>query len=486
MTVLSERQVMSRAAAVPSRGLGLVAPIAAVLDLVVVAVACLLGVVARNALPFFEPSAGIVSHAALVAPFLIVGWPLALVVSGAYRIDAFGAGTDEFKRVFNASLCAAGLLCIGCYLLRFQLSRGFFVLTFVLGIPALLAGRLAVRKALHRLRLKGALQERVLIVGGPVHVDEIADVLRRERWLGYQVVGALTPAGIAGEATAAGVPVIGAADILSMRAQVADIDVLFLAGGAGISGSDLRRMVWDLEEQDVQLVMAPSMTEVDGNRVRVQPVAGLPLVHVAPPTWTGATRVGKRLFDVVGSAFGLLLISPLLVLIALRIKLHDGGPVLFRQIRVGRDGERFACLKFRTMVVDAEERLAELQQQIGFEGGLFKMEDDPRITGPGRWLRRFSLDELPQLFNVLRGEMSLVGPRPPLPSEVDTYDDDALRRLHIRPGMTGLWQVSGRSNLTFEEAVRLDLFYVDNWSMVQDLAILARTLGAVLARNGAY
>jgi exopolysaccharide biosynthesis polyprenyl glycosylphosphotransferase len=326
----------------------------------------------------------------------------------------------------------------------------------------------------------------VLIVGGPVHVDEIAHVLQRERWLGYQVVGALTPAGIAGEATAAGVPVIGAADILSMRAQVADIDVLFLAGGAGISGADLRRMVWDLEEQDVQLVMAPSMTEVDGNRVRVQPVAGLPLVHLAPPTWTGAVRVGKRLFDVLGSGFGLLLISPLLLLIALRIKLHDGGPVLFRQTRVGRDGKEFACLKFRTMVVDAEERLAALHLLTGFEGGLFKMEDDPRITRPGRWLRRFSLDELPQLFNVLHGEMSLVGPRPPLPSEVEAYDNDALRRLHIRPGMTGLWQVSGRSNLTFEEAVRLDLFYVDNWSMVQDLTILAKTVGAVLARNGAY
>lgn len=455
------------------------------LDLIVVAVACLLGVVARNALPFFESAAGVVSHAAVVAPFLIVGWPLALVLSGAYRIDVFGAGTDEFKSVFNASLCAAGVLGIGCYLLRFQLSRGFFVLTFALGIPALLVGRLVVRKALHRLRLRGALQERVLIVGGPVHVDEIAAVLHRERWLGYHVVGALTPAGIVGEETAAGVPVIGAADMLSMRAQVADIDVLFLAGGTGISGSDLRRMVWNLEEQDVHLVMAPNMTEVDGNRLRVQPVAGLPLVHLAPPTWSGATRVGKRLFDVLGSGLGLMLISPLLLLIALRIKLHDGGPVLFRQTRVGRNSEEFACLKFRTMVVDAEERLADLQQQVGFDGGLFKMEDDPRVTRPGRWLRRFSLDELPQLLNVLRGEMSLVGPRPPLPSEVEAYDDDALRRLHIRPGMTGLWQVSGRSNLTFEEAVRLDLFYVDNWSMVQDLMILAKTVGAVLAREGA-
>ena len=215
-------------------------------------------------------------------------------------------------------------------------------------------------------------------------------------------------------------------------------------------------------------------------------MGGLPLIHIEPPTWSDASRWGKRTFDLVGSSLLILAFAPLLAFTALQVKAHDRGPVFFRQIRTGKDGEAFSCLKFRTMCVDAEARLAALHAQTGYTGGLFKMQDDPRVTRPGRWLRRFSIDELPQLFNVWRGDMSLVGPRPPLPIEVEKYDADASRRLHVRPGMTGLWQVSGRSDLTYAEAIRLDLYYVDNWSMVQDLAILTRTLGAVLASRGAY
>jgi lipopolysaccharide/colanic/teichoic acid biosynthesis glycosyltransferase len=182
----------------------------------------------------------------------------------------------------------------------------------------------------------------------------------------------------------------------------------------------------------------------------------------------------------------LIAIFPLLVLISLRIKRNDNGPVLFRQTRIGRDGQQFSCLKFRTMVTDAEQILFKLHTEQGYEEGLFKMKDDPRVTVPGRWLRRYSLDELPQLINVLRGEMSLVGPRPPLPQEVARYDDDTHRRLRVRPGMTGLWQVSGRSDLSWSEAIRLDLYYVDNWSMMQDLSILGKTVGAVVGSRGAY
>jgi lipopolysaccharide/colanic/teichoic acid biosynthesis glycosyltransferase len=189
---------------------------------------------------------------------------------------------------------------------------------------------------------------------------------------------------------------------------------------------------------------------------------------------------------VVGSLALLTAFAPLFAVAALWIKPHDRGPVLFAQERAGRDATTFRCLKLRTMVVDAEARLAELHAQTGYDGGLFKLADDPRVTRPGRWLRRYSIDELPQLVNVLRGEMSLVGPRPPLPTEVAQYERDTTRRLRVRPGMTGLWQVSGRSDLAFDEAVRLDLYYVDNWSMVQDLAILFRTLGAVLGSRGAY
>jgi exopolysaccharide biosynthesis polyprenyl glycosylphosphotransferase len=225
---------------------------------------------------------------------------------------------------------------------------------------------------------------------------------------------------------------------------------------------------------------------VSSERIRVRPVAGLPLLHLDRPRSQDALRWAKRTFDIIGSATMLAIGAPLMLWAAWQIKRHDGGPVLFRQTRVGRDGDYFTCLKFRSMVLDAESALAELHGEVGYEDGLFKMQRDPRITKPGQWIRRFSIDELPQLVNVLRGHMSLVGPRPPLPLEVDRYTLMQSRRLRVRPGMTGLWQVSGRSDLSWTESIRLDLYYVDNWSMIQDLIILARTMGAVLSSRGAY
>jgi exopolysaccharide biosynthesis polyprenyl glycosylphosphotransferase len=232
--------------------------------------------------------------------------------------------------------------------------------------------------------------------------------------------------------------------------------------------------------------MAPGVTDVSSERIRVRPVAGLPLLHLDRPRHQDALRWAKRTFDLVGSSLLLVLVSPLLAFAAWKIKRFDGGPVLFRQIRVGRDGEFFTCLKLRSMVVDAEQALPELHTVAGYDEGLFKLAQDPRITKPGQWIRRFSVDELPQLVNVLRGDMSLVGPRPPLPSEVDRYTLTQARRLRVRPGMTGLWQVSGRSDLSWTESIRLDLYYVDNWSMIQDVVILVRTVGAVLSSRGAY
>jgi exopolysaccharide biosynthesis polyprenyl glycosylphosphotransferase len=234
------------------------------------------------------------------------------------------------------------------------------------------------------------------------------------------------------------------------------------------------------------VIVAPSVTDVARERVRIRPVGGLPLVHIDPPSAARASRWGKRTFDFVGSLGLIMLMSPVFFWAALQIKLHDRGPVFFRQNRIGKNGDEFSCLKFRTMVTNAEERLAELHRHTGHTVGLFKMKDDPRVTSPGRWLRRYSMDELPQLLNVLRGQMSLVGPRPPLPSEVAHYSEDTRRRLRVRPGMTGLWQVSGRSDLSWAEAVRLDLYYVDNWSMLQDLSILGKTFGAVVRSRGAY
>ena len=456
------------------------------LDLVVIVLAAVIAVLVRRDVPLIDSSVDVTDAAASAIPFMAPAWIASLALLGAYKVDVFGVGLDEYKRVLNASLLAAGLAGVGCYLARFPLSRGFFLILFGVGIPALLLSRRLLRGLLHSARRHGSLRQRVLIAGSRAHVDDIARVLTREPWLGYEVVGALTPEyDVAGE-TPGGVPVLGNSTEATSVARLQRADLLVIAGGALGSAAQLRRMVWSLEEASVGVIVAPGVTDISSERVTVRPVGGLPLVHIDPPTWSDASRWGKRTFDLLGAGALVLAFSPLMLFIALRVWAHDRGPVFFQQVRTGRRGEEFGCLKFRTMVPDAEARLAELHAQQGFEGGLFKMREDPRITGPGRWLRRLSLDELPQLFNVLRGEMSLVGPRPPLPTEVETYDDDTSRRLHVRPGMTGLWQVSGRSDLTWSEAVRLDLYYVDNWSMVQDIVILARTLNAVLASRGAY
>ncbi|MDN4174537.1 sugar transferase [Nocardioides sp. SOB77] len=456
------------------------------LDAALIAGAVLLAVVGRKSFGIFPSPADVSERLGTFGPLMVLGWIGTLALSGAYSDSVFGAGTDEYKRVFNGSMVAAALVGVGCFFADYPLSRGFYFLAFAIGIPGLLLGRALVRSALHQARRRGSLLHRVLIAGSPAHVDEIAAVLRRERWLGYRVVGALTPAHYLEEETRSGIPVLGNSDDITSVVLESGADVVFIAGGALGSATQMRRLAWDLEHERVQVVVAPSVTDVSGERVRVRPVGGLPLMHIDPPRATDASRWGKRLFDVVGSAGLILAFSPIFIVAALQIKLHDRGPVLFRQTRVGQDGREFACLKFRTMVVDAEERLRELHATQGYEAGLFKMKDDPRITKPGRWLRRLSIDELPQLFNVLIADMSLVGPRPPLPLEVARYEGDTVRRLRVRPGMTGLWQVSGRSDLSWSEAVRLDLYYVDNWSMMQDLSILAKTFGAVFGSRGAY
>lgn len=484
MTLLSVRNTHDLGT--PSRALRYLPVSALVLDLAIVTSVGLVAVWGRLRLPLFETSADVSSSLDVVGPLVVVGWLAVIAVFGGYRNDVFGAGTDEYKRVLNASLVTAGLVGVGCYMAKFQLSRGFFVLLFGLGIPTLVLGRFLLRRAVHKARARGLLQYRVVIAGTPSHIDEIAAVLSRESWLGYHVVGALTPGVDRVTETHSGIPVLGSCDDVTAIARDHRADVIFFAGGALSSAAQLRRFAWDLEKADVQVVVAPSVTDISGERVRVRPVGGLPLMHLDPPRSTDAARWGKRLFDLAGSIGLLILFSPVFAVAAVRIRLHDGGPVFFHQTRTGRDGKEFDCLKLRTMVPDAEERLPALIEASQFEGGLFKMKEDPRITRPGRWLRRYSLDELPQLINVVRGDMSLVGPRPPLPREVSSYEADALRRLRVRPGMTGLWQVSGRSDLSWSEAVRLDLYYVDNWSMLQDLNILFKTCGAVLGRRGAY
>jgi exopolysaccharide biosynthesis polyprenyl glycosylphosphotransferase len=485
MTLL-DGGVRRRVWADTSRSARLVPLLACGVDLAVLALSGLAAVLGRQHIALFAPRDDVVEIVTLAAVPLLLGWMAMLRAVGAYSPDLFGAGTEEYKRVVRASLLGAGLIGIGCYLTDFPLSRGFFILAFCLGTTMLVLGRLVLRRSLQRTRERGHLRENVIIAGDPRHIDDLAAVLRREAWLGYTVLGALTTSGAGPVETEAGIPVLGRTSNAAAVIEAANAEVVIFAEGAFGSSNELRRIMWALERLPVQAIVVPSLTDVSSQRLKVRPVAGLPLVHLGSPRALQASRWAKRVFDVVGGTCLLVALTPLLVSTALAIKLHDGGPVLFRQVRIGRDGHPFRCLKFRSMVVDAERRLADLVVDHERSSLLFKMVNDPRITRPGRWIRRFSLDELPQLWNVVRGQMSLVGPRPPLPDEVARYEDDMNRRLRVRPGMTGLWQVSGRSDLSWDETVRLDLYYVDNWSMMQDMAILARTLSAVVSSRGAY
>lgn len=459
-------------------------------DAVAILVGLLLGAKLRTSLPVLDNADDVTELVSLVGPLILVGWLLALFFFGNYSTKLMGAGTDEYRNCVNASVVSAGLAGVLLYLAKVPLSRAYFIIVFAIGIPLLLLGRFVLRRLLHRWRQSGLFRQRVLVAGDQTHIDEITAVLHRETWLGYRVIGALYPSKLIpkGETTKLGIPYVGPAEEAAHLADAAQADVLIIASRAFGNSLDLRRTQWALEHMHVQVVVAPAITDISRERVSVRPVAGLPLVHLDRPQGLEASRWAKRFFDLSIGTLALIGVSPLMLVGYLAVKLHDRGPVLFRQARVGRDGEKFMMLKFRSMVVDAEAQLVHLRDlnESDDEGVLFKMSDDPRITKPGRWMRRYSIDELPQLFNVLKGDMSLVGPRPALPHEVEKYDEHVMRRLRVRPGITGLWQVSGRSDLSWEETVRLDLYYVDNWSLLRDLTIMSRTLSAVLRSDGAY
>ncbi|MFC5727463.1 MULTISPECIES: sugar transferase [Nocardioides] len=484
MTVLERTRLI--AGSEPSRTLRYLPGSVLAVDVVALAVTALLATLGRERLTIFSRAWGAHEELGVVATIAIVAWIGIIAVAGGYRRDLFGSGSDEFKRVVNASLVTAGVLGVGCYLAKYDFSRGFFLLAFAIGPLLLLLGRFSARKALHALRRRGFLQARVLVAGSARRVDEVTQVLRREKWLGYSVLGAVTPAVEPLEETATGVPVLGDKENVVEIGRAHGADIIFFAGGTSTSAAEMNQHLWALEGHGIDVVVAPSLQEVSQQRLSLRPIGGLPLIHVDQPTWVSAGRIGKRIFDVVGSFLLILALSPILLVAATQIFLHDRGPLLFKHYRIGRNGKRFGCLKFRTMVVNAEAMVKDLQVETGQQALLFKLKNDPRVTKPGHWLRRFSVDELPQLLNVLRGDMSLVGPRPQVQGEVDLYQGAMERRLLVRPGMTGLWQVSGRNDLTPEEAMRLDVYYVDNWSMMQDISILLRTFTAVTSSRGAY
>ncbi len=411
-------------------------------------------------------------------------WLLLFYLYGLYEPRQVLGPVNEFKQVFHGVVAGAVAIFVGAALFKTDIARGWVLLAMVMGFVMVGGERLAVRKTLHFMRRRGGDATRTIVLGANHEGRTVARTLEREGWLGYKVVGFVDDDVPEGELSD-GHWIIGPTSQLKELIEEKRATLVLIAASA-FDTTRLNRLFWELQDVDVDLQITSGTIDLLASRMIVQSVAGVPLLYVRRTGMDKVQRTMKRTLDLVGSALGLLVLSPFLVVVALWVKRDSEGSAFFTQTRVGRDGKQFVCWKFRTMVHDAEEKRAELEHLSEGPGLLFKLKEDPRITAAGKVLRRYSLDELPQLWNVLRGEMSLVGPRPALPLEVEQYDDWVRNRLKVKPGMTGLWQVSGRTETSFSDYVRYDLFYIQNWSLSLDLWILWRTLRAVLSAEGAH
>jgi exopolysaccharide biosynthesis polyprenyl glycosylphosphotransferase len=422
-----------------------------------------------------------------ISATIIVCWLVALFAFGVHDSRVIGVGASEYRRIVNASGTAFGLLAIVFVVLNVDIARGYFLLALPLGTVSLLTVHWLWRRWLVSQRTHDHYLCRALIVGELDDVGYVIRQIQQKSGAGYNVVGAVVSDVDAHSVTTGQkpVPVLGMHEVAKVARNVG-ADTVIIAGQPKGGANFIRNLAWQLEGTATDLVLASQLTDVAGPRIHFRPVEGLPLIHVEIPQFEGGKHVLKRAFDIVASGAGIVLLAPMFLVIALLIKLEDGGPVFFRQERVGRNQHTFKMVKFRSMVTTAETDLATLVEKNQGNGLLFKLKDDPRVTGVGRVIRKYSLDEFPQLWNVLIGEMSLVGPRPPLPREVESYESHVARRLYIKPGLTGMWQVNGRSDLSWDESVRLDLYYVENWSLTGDLMIVWRTVKVLLKPVGAY
>lgn len=413
---------------------------------------------------------------------IVLLWLLALALNDTRSDRVIGVGTIEYKRIFDASFMLFGGIAIVAFLFQVALARGYLLVSFPVGILALFLERWIWRRWLGRKRGQGEYSARVLLVGSERSVIHVARELRRSPSAGYNVVGACMPAGrTVTSVRGTDIPVLGNVNSVQRALMVSDADTVVIASTEELGPAKVKEISWSLEAGRHHLVLAPGIADVAGPRIHTRPVAGLPLIHVETPRFSSGQRFLKRTLDIVASILLVTVLSPLMIALAVIVKATSEGPVLFAQTRIGRHGREFRMLKFRSMVRDAEAHLAELEARRDHGNEImFKMREDPRVTPVGRVMRRFSLDELPQLFNVIAGSMSLVGPRPPLPREVDQYADHVHRRFLVKPGITGLWQVSGRSTLSWDDTVRLDLSYVENWTLLGDLIILFKTFRAAL------
>ena len=426
------------------------------------------------------------------APFLAtalacLGWLALLAIAGAYRPRTLSSGNDQYRRVLSSSVRAIATVAVINFFLELAVSRLLVVVSFTLVCAFTLLGRYAIRRSLHRRRGTGLDSYSVLAVGARPEVERLVRHFQRATWAGLQVGAACFTDDQRGPLVVDGQRIDDAGSAEGLVAALADRGASVVAvTGAGTSTQLVQHLAWQLEGRGVDLLVAPDLADVAGPRIRSEPVAGLPLLFVDEPRLTHPARLVKGVLERSIALVLLLLLTPLFVVLALAVKLTSSGPVMYKQQRVGRDGQLFTMWKLRTMVEGAHDHRSAIDDLDDGAGPLFKVREDPRLTRIGGFLRRHSLDELPQLVHVVTGTMALVGPRPPLQSEVDVYEDHVRRRMLVKPGLTGLWQISGRSDLDWDEAVRLDLYYVDNWSVSMDLAIMAKTFVTIVRGDGAY
>lgn len=422
----------------------------------------------------------------LTSTLIAGGWLLALQLFGSRDPSVLGTGAAEYRRIADATVRVFGVIAILSLIFQIEFGRFYLLLALPAGLAMLILARVLWRRWLRAKRRSGEFLQTAIVIGDRGKTEHIAREILREPESGIRIVGAVTTRGSA-RPLVGGVPVIGSFDDVLEIIDATDVDAVILSTADAITPQQTRQLGWILDQKHIDLIVAPALTDIAGPRIHTRPVAGLPLIHVGYPRFEAPQRVAKRTFDIV-SALGLILVfAPVMLAVAIAVKASSRGPVFYTQERVGLRGKPFRMLKFRSMAPDADQHLKELLEQQGkSDQPLFKVNEDPRVTPVGRVIRKYSLDELPQFFNVLTGTMSLVGPRPQRDAEVELYDDHAHRRLFMKPGLTGLWQVSGRSDLSWEDAIRLDLYYVENWSITTDIVIVARTLAVLIRPSGAY
>ena len=463
-------------------------------DAVAVVVAVTVAQVARFGLPE-STSPGMGDHWRYVTAcsiILAVVWLAALGLQESWDLSLTGIGSEEYRRVVTSTAWAFGIIAVTDLLLQLGLVRGYLAIALPVGLVGLLAGRHLLRRDLARKRSRGAFTSQVVVLGKPRSVIALCNTFNRCSHAGYRVVGACLPdyqgkVGLEIDTRTGPVPVLGNQHSVAEVVSLTNADALAVTSAEHLGHEHMRTLTWQLDSLGTDLIVMPGMVDIVGPRLKIRPIDNMPLFHVARPRHDGALHYHKRFFDLVVGTVALVLLSPVMMVAAAAIKWHDGGPVFFCQERVGYNGIQFRIVKFRTMKPESEAELETERIVSGQSDGIFfKSATDSRITPIGRWLRKTSIDEIPQLFNVLAGSMSIVGPRPLVPGEGSSVAYFIERRGLVKPGITGLWQVSGRSDVSAAERIRLDHFYVDNWSYVQDLVIVLRTVRTVLQRHGAY